>query len=145
MEGSKWEHCLQQCSSALHFGQFPVKENRTRQRGGAIETARRGYCLHESREARAGDIERGAGPVLLRPVITARALIPVRTHIARLSVFSVAIHGASTYSLRFVWKHYFNAPQVTFRLPEGFCLREGRGIRSEFGLRLLCKYIFTTN
>src|SRR3954453_12509383 len=25
VEGSKCEHCLQQCSSALHLGQFPAK------------------------------------------------------------------------------------------------------------------------
>src|SRR5450759_402243 len=25
MEGSKCEHCLQQCSSALHFGQLPAR------------------------------------------------------------------------------------------------------------------------
>src|SRR5438477_6672055 len=25
VEGSKWEHCLQQCSSALHFGQVPER------------------------------------------------------------------------------------------------------------------------
>jgi hypothetical protein len=25
VEGSKWEHCLQQCNSVLHFGQLPLK------------------------------------------------------------------------------------------------------------------------
>jgi hypothetical protein len=24
VEGSKWEHCLQQCRAAPHFGQFPL-------------------------------------------------------------------------------------------------------------------------
>jgi len=25
VDGSKWEHCLQQCNSALHLGQLPAK------------------------------------------------------------------------------------------------------------------------
>ncbi len=29
VDGSKWEHCLQQCSSALHFGQTPLKSTST--------------------------------------------------------------------------------------------------------------------
>jgi hypothetical protein len=25
VDGSKWEHCLQQCKGALHFKQLPLK------------------------------------------------------------------------------------------------------------------------
>ena len=83
----------------MAFGTRPAEIDIVRQRRRATVATRRGHCLHQPRQARAGYVNRWAGSGLFRPVVAAAFEFPVGIHVARLSVLSVAIHEASTYSL----------------------------------------------
>jgi hypothetical protein len=83
VEGSKNVHCLQQCSSALHFGQVLEKS---------------GSCdvLNETGQPRAGHVQGRARAVRLGPVFAIIAVpIAIRVHVPVLSVLAVAVHGES--------------------------------------------------
>src|ERR1039457_3280141 len=63
MDGSKWEHCLQQCNSALHLGQLPRKSTS----GGRVvaQLKHRAAATCWTRRGRRGPVTSrgGRGPV----------------------------------------------------------------------------------
>ena len=92
VDGSKCEHCLQQCSSALHFGQLPVKSvpggsvvEQLKQREAATCCTRRGSRGPVTSKG-------GRGPCGLGPSRKA-LLFAVRVHVPVLSVLAIAVHG----------------------------------------------------
>jgi len=81
----------------------PTEIDAARKRSRAVEAARGRHRLHKPRQAGAGYVDWGARAGLFWPVLPPGPRIPIRVHIARLSILSVAIHGGVTYSLHFVW------------------------------------------
>ena len=73
------------------FGASAGKVDIRRKCGGAVETSRRGYVLHQARQPGTRYVNRRAGPLRLLPVAK-RLRIPVRILVAVLSIFAVAVH-----------------------------------------------------
>ena len=85
-------HCLQQCSSVLHFGQVPRKIDVGGQGGGAVEAAGSGDMLNQTRQAGAGDINGGPGTLQFGTVI-AETFVAIRIHVPVLPVLAIVVHG----------------------------------------------------
>ena len=104
VEGSKYAHCLQQCRAVWHLGHSAGKSEPAVKRGGAIEAARGCYSLHQTRQARTGDIERrtraGRAGAFVAAVIIVSGEVAVRFLIAALLVLAISVHVADWRSLK---------------------------------------------
>ena len=78
------------------FRTVTVPVDPVRQLRGTTETAGRGHCLHQARQARTGDVERwlrarGPGPLVAAAAVS--EIGAVRVHVTLLSILSIAVHG----------------------------------------------------
>jgi hypothetical protein len=122
----------------------------------ATVTPRSRHRLNQTRQARTRHVEWRPWSGRSRPVFTAAPRFPVGIHVARLSVLSVAVHEASTYSLRF-WVVGLSkiglqrsralrcTPQSTLGCRRDSAGRPRRRKRSTLASAQCCKYILTTN
>ena len=102
--GLKVRALLAAVEGGVALGALRGKLGTRHQSGGTIETARGGYGLHQSREARTGDIQRRARTgwtgTFIAVVVIVSGEVAVRFLIAALLVLAISVHVADWRSLK---------------------------------------------